>query len=79
MAPLGTVTVKLVLVALVTIALTAPKYTILLAAVVLKSIPVIVTELPGIPVSGLKDVMVVTPLALNIIKNKKKKLKLFFI
>ena len=57
-APVGTVTVKLVVVAAVTVALVAPKNTILLAAVVLKLVPVIVTVAPTAALVGVKEVMV---------------------
>ena len=55
---MGTVTVSCVAVAAVTVALTAPKNTILLAAVVLKFVPFIVTDEPILPDEGLKEVMV---------------------
>ena len=57
-APIGTNTVKLVALAAVTIALVAPKNTILLEAVLLKLVPVIVTVAPTAPEEGLKEVMV---------------------
>jgi hypothetical protein len=57
-APTGTVTVKLVAVAWVTVALVAPKNTILLALVVLKFIPLIITDVPTGPLEGLKPVIV---------------------
>ena len=57
-APVGTVTVSDDALAAVTVAFTAPKYTILLAGVVLKFVPEIVTDMPIAPEVGLKDVMV---------------------
>lgn len=54
----GTVTFKLVALAEVTAAFVAPKNTILLATVVLKPVPVIVTAVPGEPVKGENAVMV---------------------
>ena len=54
---MGTVTVILVAEAVVTVALVAPKNTILLAAVVLKSVPVNVTASPGLADIGVKEVM----------------------
>jgi hypothetical protein len=56
-APVGTVTVMLVAEAAVTVALVAPKYTMLLPAVVLKRVPVSVTDAPGMADAGLKEVM----------------------
>ena len=44
--------------AAVTVAFTAPKYTILFAAVVLKFVPVMVTVVPMDPEVGEKEVMV---------------------
>ena len=46
-APVGSVAVILVAVAAVTVALVAPKNTMLLAGVVLKPVPVKVTASPG--------------------------------
>ena len=57
LAPIGTVTVKLVVLAAVTVAFVAPKKTILLAGVALKFVPVIVTAVPMGPLLGLKEVM----------------------
>jgi len=59
-APAGAVTVKLVAEAADTAALVAPNFTILLAAVVLKLVPVIVTVVPGtvVPEEGLMLVIV---------------------
>ena len=54
-APVGTVTVKEVAVAAVTVAIVLPKYTILLAAVVLKPVPVMVILEPTTPLAGLKE------------------------
>ena len=57
-APIGTVTVNDVADAAETVAFVAPKYTVLLAAVVLKFVPVMVTGVPTAPLVGVKDVMV---------------------
>jgi hypothetical protein len=51
------VAVTLVAVAADTVALVAPKNTILLAGVVLKLVPVRVTASPGLAAMGLKEVM----------------------
>jgi len=59
-APEGTVTVILVAVAAVTVALVAPKNTMLLAAVVLKPVPVRVTVAATLALVGVKEVMVGT-------------------
>jgi hypothetical protein len=56
-APVGRVTVNDVAVAAETVALTAPKYTILEAATALKPLPVIVTRVPTGPVAGAKLVI----------------------
>lgn len=56
-APAGTNTDKLVALAMETVALVAPKNTILLAAVVLKPVPVIVTVVPTGPLAGVKEVI----------------------
>jgi len=56
--PVGTVTVKDVVVAVVTFALTAPKKTILFAGVALKFVPVIVTDVPTGPEVGEKVLIV---------------------
>ncbi len=58
---LGTVAVVVVAVLAVftvTVALLVPKYTMLLAVVVLKPVPAILTTSPGSALSGVKDVMV---------------------
>ena len=55
--PAGTVTLSEMGVADVTAALTAPKYTMSFAAVVLKFVPVIVTVVPIGPVVGVKKVI----------------------
>ncbi len=55
---MGTVAVMLVAVAAVTVALVAPKNTMLLAAVVLKLAPVRVTASPGFALMGEKEVIV---------------------
>jgi hypothetical protein len=57
-APLGTVTVILVVVDEVTVAVTPLNLTTLLAAVVLKFVPVIITVAPGAPLDGVKPVNV---------------------
>jgi len=56
----GTVTVKLVVVAAVTVAFALPKYTILFAGVASKFVPVIVTLAPTSALAGLKLVIVGT-------------------
>jgi len=56
-APVGTITDKLVADAVVTIAFVAPKNTMLFAVVVLNPLPVIVTNNPTAPFAGLKDEM----------------------
>ena len=58
LAPDGTATVRLVAEAADIVALAAPKHTTLLAAVVLKLAPVIVTLDPGVPTFGLTPVIV---------------------
>ena len=60
MAPIGAVTVRLVVVAAVTVACVAPKKTMLFAGVLLKFVPVIVTEVPTGPLVGVKLLMVGT-------------------
>ena len=57
MAPSGTVTVKLLMLAAVTVARVSPKKTALFAAVVLKLAPLIVTLLPIGPLPGEKEVI----------------------
>ena len=57
MAPTGTVTVRLVGLAAVTVAIVAPKKTILLAGVALKPVPVMVMDVPTGPLDGLNDVI----------------------
>jgi hypothetical protein len=57
-APIGTVTFMLVEVAEVTLALVAPKKTILLAAVALKLVPARVIVLPVVAVKLLIEVIV---------------------
>jgi hypothetical protein len=57
-APGGTVTTKLVLVAELTVARVAPKNTILLAGVGLNNDPVMVTILPTAALVGVKEVIV---------------------
>lgn len=57
-APLGTVTVMLVVVEEISVALTPLNLTALLAAVVLKCVPVIITVAPGAPLDGVKPVNV---------------------
>jgi hypothetical protein len=56
----GTVTVKVVAVAAVTVARVAPKNTMLLAAVLLKLVPVRVTVAATLALVGVKEVMVGT-------------------
>jgi hypothetical protein len=56
-APEGTVVTIVVLVALVTVAVVPLNLTVLLAAVVLKPVPVIVTVAPMTPLDGEKAVM----------------------
>ena len=53
-------TLREVAVAAVTVAFVAPNHTMLLAAVVLKLVPVIVTVLPTGPDAGVKEVIVGT-------------------
>ena len=55
LAPAGTVTTSEVSVAACTTALTAPKYTRLSLKTELKFRPLIVTEVPNLPLSGKKD------------------------
>jgi hypothetical protein len=69
-APAGTVTVRLVLVAALTAARVAPKNTTLLVVVVLKLVPVMVTEAPTTPVNGVNDVMVGTCACNDLIAKK---------
>ena len=57
-AMLGTVALNEVAVADVTVAAVEPKITVLLPAVVLKFVPVMVTEVPGAPEVGLIALMV---------------------
>jgi hypothetical protein len=56
-APAGTFTVIELTEALVTTPLTAPKYTILLAGIGLKLLPVIVTVVPIVPLKGENEVI----------------------
>lgn len=56
--PKGTATVNEVAVAAVTVALTAPKKTMLLDGVVLKLVPVIVTDVPTGPEAGENELIV---------------------
>ena len=69
MAPPGTVAVTLVAVADVTVAWVAPKNTMLLAAVVLKPLPVSVTTSPGLADVGLKDVVKVVESVVNVLES----------
>ena len=55
--PSGTITVRLVGLAAVTVAIVAPKNTILPAGVAPNPVPVIVTDVPAIPVAGLNEVI----------------------
>lgn len=57
-AILGTVTVREVAVAAVTVAVAEPNVTVLAFAVVLKFVPVMVTDVPGVAEFGLMDVIV---------------------
>ena len=57
LAPVGAETVSEVVVAADTVALVAPKKTMLLDSVVLKPVPVMVTVVPTGPDAGEKDVM----------------------
>ena len=54
----GTVTTIEVVVALITTAFTAPKYTVLLAAIALKLAPLIVTVVPTAPADGENEVII---------------------
>ena len=56
--PKGTATVNEFAVAAVTVALTAPKKTMLLDGVVLKLVPVIVTDVPTGPEAGENELIV---------------------
>lgn len=58
--PVGTATVREVIDAAVTADVTAPKYTMLLAAIALKFVPVIMTDVPTGPEIGLKELIVGT-------------------
>ena len=60
MAPRGTVTVRLPVLAAVTVARVAPKNTMFWAAVALKPPPLMVTLVPIGPLAGAKLVMVGT-------------------
>lgn len=57
LAPVGTVAVMLVLVLAVTVAATPLKVTMLLASMVLKLVPEMVTKAPTLPELGLKEEM----------------------
>ena len=57
-APAGTVTVKLEVVPIVTVAFTAPKRTMLLEDTELKFVPVIITPVPNVPLEGVKEEIV---------------------
>ncbi len=59
-AGLGTVTVGLLVLEAVTVALIAPKNTIFWSAVVLKLVPVMVTEVPIMPLVDRKRMIVET-------------------
>jgi hypothetical protein len=61
---LGVVTVSEVVLAAVTVALAPPKYTMLLAGVALKLVPVIVREVPGLA-TEVESVVIVGALILN--------------
>ena len=58
MTPFGTVTAKEVADATVTFAFTAPKKTMLFEGVVLKLVPIIVTDVPTGPEAGEKELIV---------------------
>ena len=70
MAPAGTVTVRLVVLPDVTVAFTAPKYTMLFAGTALKFVPVIITLVPNGPFEGVKELIVGCPVAFTAIKRK---------
>ena len=57
MAPEGTVTVKEVAVAAVTVAFILPKNTIFNDGVVLKPLPFMVTDVPTLPETGVNELM----------------------
>lgn len=57
-APVGTSTMSLVVVALLTLAVTSPNFTVLLAGVSSKLVPFMVTSVPTGPEGGVKLVMV---------------------
>jgi hypothetical protein len=78
-APIGTVTDKLVAVALFTFAFTAPKKTMLLAAVVLKPVPEIVTAVPADPLAGEKLEIIGCPTELKKDVNKTRRKPIFLI
>ena len=78
-APTGTITVKLVEVALFTTALAIPKKTILLADVVLKPDPEIVTTVPTGPLAGVKLVIIGCPIELKKVVNRTSIKPIFFI
>ena len=64
--PLGTVTVRLFAEAAVTVALVAPKKTEFCAAVALKPLPFMITDVPTGPEAGAKPEMTGTANALNV-------------
>ena len=67
-APAGTVTVKLEVVPIVTVAFTAPKRTMLLEGTELKFVPVIITPVPNVPLEGVKEEIVGCAAAFNVVK-----------
>jgi hypothetical protein len=69
-APAGTVTVKLFADAALTVALVAPKKTILLVVVVLNPVPEILTVVPIIPLVGLKLLKVGCAIAYKTLNNR---------
>ncbi len=63
-------TVKLVVVAAVTVAFTPPKNTMFFAGTELKFVPVIITLVPTGPLEGVKELIVGCAVALNVIKRR---------
>ncbi len=57
MAPAGTVTVKEVAVAALTVAFILPKYTIFNDGVVLNPLPFMVTDVPTLPDTGVNELI----------------------
>ena len=71
---MGTVTVRLAVVAAVTVPLAAPNHTTLLAGVALKLVPVIVIEAVGAALFGENDVIVGTCAIKQRLLNKSSKI-----